>query len=171
MKQKHKLSLSRKDKEKRRLKAGKMFKKGFSQAVIARKFKVTPAAVKYWHDAWKKKGFKGLKSKGHPGFPSKFTEEKQKKLKKIIFAGAKKYGYSTDFWTLSRLAAVIRKEFKISFSCVWIWKIIISLGFTCQKPQTRNKERNEKAIKQWKIETFPSLKKMGAKKWLFTGVL
>lgn len=161
MKQKHKSSLSRKDKEKRRLGAGKMFEKGISQADVARKFKVSPAAVKYWHDAWEKQGLEGLKSKGHPGFSSELTEENRKKLKKTLLRGAKKYGYPTDLWTLPRIAAVIRKEFGISFSCVWVWKIILSLGFTSQKPQERNKERDEKAIGEWKTKTFPRLKKMG----------
>ncbi len=163
MKNKHISSLSREDKEKRRLKAGKMFEKGHTQAEVARKFKVTPTAAKYWHDAWKKGGVNNLKSKGHPGFSSALTGEKKEKLKKIILKGAKKYGYSTDFWTLSRIAAVIRKEFKLSFGHTWTWEIVLSLGFTCQKPQAKNKERDEKAIKEWKTKIFPSLKKMGSK--------
>jgi transposase len=162
MKQKHKLSLSRKDKEKRRLKAGKMFEKDITQAEIARKLGVTPAAVKYWHDAWRKKGFQGLKSKGHPGFASKFTPEKKAKLKKIIIKGAKHYGYPTDFWTINRIMAVTRKELRLSFKKTWIWMIVLSLGFTCQKPQTKSKERNETAIADWKANTWPRLKKMGS---------
>jgi len=170
MKKKHKSSLSRKDNEARRLKAGKIFQKGVSQADIARKFKVTPSAVKYWHDAWEKQGMEGLKSKGHPGFASRLTEENRKELKKIILRGAVKYGYSTDFWTLPRIAAVIKREFKISFSGVWVWQIVLSLGFTCQKPQVRHKERNEKAIHEWLTKTLPGLKKMGQNTWIFDGI-
>lgn len=170
MKQKHKLLLSRKDKEKRRLKAAKMFEKGQSQAAVARKFNITTAAINQWHEAWKRGGAKALKSKGHPGFPSELTETDRRRLKKIILAGPGRYGYQTELWTLSRMAAVIKKEFRITFTEVWVWKIVISLGFTCQKPQLKSKERNEKAIIKWKTETFPGLKKMGAKKWLFTGV-
>lgn len=155
--------MSRKDKEKRRMKAGRMFRKGVSQADIARRLGVTPAAVKYWRDAWKKKGIKGLKSKGHPGFASKFTPKKRAKLKRIILKGAKYYGYPTDFWTISRIMAVTKKELKLSFKKSWIWVIVLSLGFTCQKPQAKAKERNEKAISDWKTKIWPGLKKMGAK--------
>ena len=49
MKNKHIASLSREQREKIRLKAGKLFKKGIHQAEIARKLGVTPAAVNYWH--------------------------------------------------------------------------------------------------------------------------
>lgn len=154
MKKSHKSSLSHKDKELRRLKAGKMLEKGISQADIARKFKLTPVTLTYWHEAWERQGIKGLKSKGHPGFVSRFTEENRKKLKKIILQGAARYGYSTDFWTLSPIAAVIKKEFRISFSNVWVWKIVLSLGFSCQKPQVKDKEREEKAIYEWLTKTL-----------------
>ncbi len=143
------------------MKAGKMFARGVSQAKAARKLKVTPTAVKYWHDMWKKNGLKGLKSKGHPGFASKFTSEKKARLKKIILKGAKHYGYSTDFWTINRIMATVKKELKLSFKQTWIWMIVLSLGFTCQKPQTKSKERNEQAIAGWKVKTWPRLKKMG----------
>lgn len=143
------------------MKAGRMFERGISQAEVAKKFKVSPAAAKYWHDDWEKDGLEGLKSKGHPGFESELTEENRKKLKKMLLRGAERCGYSTNLWTLPRIAALIRKEFGISFSEVWVWKIILSLGFTNQKPQGKNKERNEKAIAEWKTRTFPRLKKMG----------
>jgi len=48
---KHTSSLARKKREKIRLKAAKLFKKNQSQAEVARKFKVTPAAANYWHKA------------------------------------------------------------------------------------------------------------------------
>ena len=146
MKQNHKLPLSRKDKEKRRLKAAKMFEKDTPQAKIARKLNVTSAAVSQWHKAWDKKGKKALKSKGRPGFSSELKEDNRKKLKKILISGPIKYGYSTELWTLSRVTLVIKKEFKITFSDVWVWHILHDLGFSVQKPQVKAKQRNEKDI-------------------------
>lgn len=163
MNQEYKPPLSRKDKEKRRLKAAKMFEKGLVQTKIARKLKVTPAAVNQWHKAWKKKGEEALRSKGHPGFSSELTEDNRKKLKKILLRGPVRYGYPTELWTLSRIAEVIRKEFKITFTEAWVWHILHDLGFTVQKPQVKAKERNEKAISAWKETELPRLKKMGPK--------
>lgn len=161
MKQKHKFSSSRKEMEKRRLKAAKMFEKGKTQAEVARRFKVTPTAASQWHEAWKEGGAEALKSKGHPGFLSEMTEENRQKLKKILLSGPVKYGYLTELWTLSRVAEVIKKEFRITFSEVWVWHIIRDLGFTPQKPQVKAKQRNEKAISEWKAKALPGLKKMG----------
>lgn len=161
MKQKHKLSLSRKGKEKRRLKAAKMFEKGLTQAEVSRKLKVTPTAVCQWWQAWGSKGSNALKSKGHPGFESRLTDKKKKAFKKAILKGPEAFGYQTGLWTLSRLRAVMKKTNRLDFSEVWIWKIMRNMGFTPQKPQVKAKQRDEKKIREWKEKTLPDLKKMG----------
>ncbi|MBU4000280.1 winged helix-turn-helix domain-containing protein [Patescibacteria group bacterium] len=167
---KHTSSLSRKKREKTRLKAAKLFKKKKLQAEIARRFKVTPAAVNYWHKAWEKQGIKGLKSKGHPGFESKLTEEKRILFKKAILKGPEEYGFETNLWTLSRLADVMKKATGVKFEHNRTWQIVRSLGFTSQKPEVRAKQRDEKAIKEWKEKQLPVLKKMGIKTWIPSGL-
>lgn len=169
MKNYHTSSLSREAKERRRLKAGQMFKKGIIQAEVARRLLVTPAAVNLWHHRWKKKGMHGLKSKGQTGFPSQMTEDDRLKLKKAILNGATKFGYETDMWTLERISAVIKRITKKSFGITWTWHIVTMLGFTCQKPERRSKERNEEAIRRWREITFPRLKKMGSQTPIYAG--
>ena len=161
MKNKHIASLSRKQREKIRLQAGTLFKKGIHQAEVARKLKVTPVAVHYWHKDWKADKKHGLKSKGHPGFQSKLTEEHRQAFRQAILKGPLAYGYETNLWTLPRLAAVMKKVGKVQFSEVWTWHIVRNLGFTPQKPQVKAKQRNEKAITEWTAKTLPGLKKMG----------
>ena len=170
MKYTHISSLTREQKEKVRLRAGKLFKKGVSQADVARKLKVTHPAVSYWYASWKKKGTKGLKSKGHSGFTSKLTEKKKGVFKQAILKGPLAYGYETNLWTLPRLSAVMKKVTKVKFSEVWTWHIVRDLGFTPQKPQVKAKQRNEKAIREWKWKTLPNLKKMGWKTRIPLGV-
>lgn len=169
MKNSHTSSLSRDAKERRRLKAGELFKAGMRQADVARKLKVTPAAVHGWYHTWKEQGVRGLKSKGPAGFSSSFTEKDKKKLKRAILGGARKFGYDTDLWTLDRISAAMRQVAKKSFSTAWTWHIVTGLGFTPQKPEAKSKERNEDAIRTWTQRTFPRLKKMGAKTRISTG--
>lgn len=169
MKNKHISSLSYKEREKVRLTAGKLFRRGISQAEVARRLKATPAAVNYWHSAWKDRGINGLKSKGHTGFASKLTEERRLRFKLAILEGPLEHGYQTNLWTLPRLAAVMKKSTGIQFSEVWTWHIVRSLGFTPQKPQVRARERDEKAIAEWKAKRLPCLKKMGAQTWILSG--
>lgn len=152
----------RKALEQRRLKAIPLFKKGIADSEISRKLGVTQAAVHYWHDAWKKKGKKGLKSRGHSGPKTKLTPAKIKKVKDAILKGAAAAGYDTDMWTLSRIAKTIKKETKIPYHPGYVWRIIRALGFTPQKPETRYRDRNESAIKKWKKDTWPRIQKKGS---------
>lgn len=157
----HTTSVSRGGRERRRMRAGTMFTAGKTQAEVARKLGVTPAAVSLWHQAWEAEGMKGLKSKGHPGFESECTEADRKKIRAAILKGARKYGYDTDLWTLERIGAVMKQVTGKSFGITWTWHIVTELGFTNQKPERRSKERDEAAIQNWRRNTFPRLKKMG----------
>lgn len=170
MKNKHIASLSREQREKRRFKAAKFFKNNIPQAEIARKLKVTPAAVNYWHIDWKKHGRQGLKSKGHPGFQSRLADDKRLIFKQAVLKGPLEYGFETNFWTLSRLSAVMKKTTGIKFGHDRTWRIVRGLGFTCQKPQVRAAERDEAAIKIWREKRLPGLKKMGGNAWIFSGL-
>lgn len=163
-------SLSRQEKERRRLKAGKLFEKGLTRAAVSRKLKVTEVAACDWHKAWENQGAAGLKSKGHPGFKSSLTDEDRGKIREAILRGARANGFANDLWTLARIAQTIKKQTGRSFGHTWIWQIVLTLGFTCQKPQTKNKERNEKAIKEWRLKAFPKLKKMGSKSRVSAGI-
>ena len=170
MKNHHISSLSREAKERRRMKAGVLFKKDVTQAEVARCLRVTPAAVNGWYHIGKQQGMRGLKSKGQTGFPSQMTESDRKKLKQAIVKGARKFGYNTDLWTLERIRAVMRQVTGKSFGHTWTWQIVLSLGFTNQKPERRSKERNEHAIREWRERTFPRLKKMGAHTRISAGI-
>jgi transposase len=153
----------RKEFEKRRFKAGKLFASGYSQADVAKKFGVTTAAVCKWYQRWKKDGQPGLLSKGATGAKPKLTPENRKALKKIILLGAVKAGYQTDFWTLRRIQGVTKKKIGVTLSAASVWRAVLALGFSCQKPERLAKERNKKAIVDWKLKEFPKQKKMGGK--------
>lgn len=158
----HTPSESRESKEERRFKAAQLFKKGVHQAEVARRLGVTPAAVHGWYHTWQTEGTKGLRSKGRPGFPSRLTEQDRRKCRSAIFKGARKFGFDTDLWTLERIRTAMRRTTGKSFGVTRTWQIVLSLGFTNQKPEKRSRERDERAIQYWRARTFPRLKKMGA---------
>ena len=150
-----------KELERRRLKAGTMFERGKAQADVARRFGVSTASVCHWHAAWQEDKKDGLKSKGPSGAEPKLTRGQKRTLKREILKGPAKAGYATDFWTLERIQALTKKKLKVSLGQTSVWRTVISLGFSVQKPERRTRERNESAIAEWKLKTFPKLKKMG----------
>ena len=170
MKQKPISSLSREEREKARVRAGKLFEKGVSEAEVARIFRATRTAANQWHHAWEEHGMKGLQSKGHPGFESRLSPRKRLTFKKAIQKGPLSHGFPTDLWTIPRLAMVLKKATGVDFSDPWVWHIVRGLGFTPQKPQVQAAKRDEKAIAEWKAKRLPGLKKMGGNAWIFSGL-
>jgi transposase len=167
------MNTSKNTREKREqvlVRAGKLFTQKVRQVAIARKCKVTRAAVSQWHAAWKKNKKTGLASKGRPGFPSRLTEKKRTVFRRAILDGPLSCGYETNLWTLSRLSAVMQKKTGVRFGHNRTWQIVRGMGFTCQKPQVRALRRDESAIRAWKKKRLPGLKKMGGNAWVFSGL-
>ena len=151
--------------EERRKKAGRMFAQYISQAEVARRLGVSRPAVHYWHLAWEKKGVHGLKSKrGKFGRSPRLTDAHVLRVKKAILEGPRRAGFSTDMWTLARIATIIKKTVSVSYHPSHVWKVLHAMGFTCQIPDTKPKERNEKAIKQWRAVVWPTIQKRGPMK-------
>jgi transposase len=147
--------------EHRRREAGKLFHEGISQACVAQRLGVSPAAACKWYAQWRQAGQDGLRSQGPPGAAPKLAQRQRERLKQIIEQGPLQAGYATDFWTLARIRAVARKRLGIELGIGTVWRTVTALGFSCQKPERRAKERDEKAIRDWQLSAFPKLKKMG----------
>jgi transposase len=147
----------------RRRQAIRWYRKGWTQYHIAKTLGVSFEAVSNWVEVYGKRGIKGLRSKGKPGPKPQLTAVAREKIKAAIIKGPEAYGYATGIWTLARIAKVIRKVAKARFKTTHTWRIVVSLGFSCQKPARRARERDEEAIKIWRMRTFPPLSTMGEK--------
>jgi transposase len=80
-------------------------------------------------------------------------------LTRLLLKGAGACGFSTDLWTQRRVAQVIQREFGVRYHPHHLWRVLIGLGWSCQKPETRARERNEPAIAHWKRYHWPHIKK------------
>ena len=152
-----------KELEKRRLKAATFFEDGKTQNWVALHFSVSRPAAWAWYWSWKKNGFDGLKSKGRSGAPTKLTDTQLEKVEKELLKGPIAQGYSTELWTLERIAKLIQKTTHVTFHPGHVWRLLQDLGWSSQKPETRARERNEKKIKQWIRKDFPRIQKRGSK--------
>jgi transposase len=153
--------------ERRRLKAGRLFAQGKTQAYVARQFTVSTATTNAWHKAWKKKGESGLLSKGRSGRPPKLSLAQWKNVERALERGPKAQGYATELWTLERIQKLIKKMARVSYHSGHIWRILQDLGWSVQKPETRARERDEKNIKQWMRKDFPRIQKKGSGQGLY----
>lgn len=147
--------------ERRRRKAALLFRKGTKHADIARRLKTTRTAVHKWYRIWKKSGIRGLRSAGRLGRKPKLTPDTRKRIRTVLLRGPREAGYTTEFWTLERITEVIQRTTGVVYHPGHVWKILGVLGWSCQKPETRAKERDEKAIRRWQERTWPRMQKKG----------
>jgi transposase len=77
----------------------------------------------------------------------------------MLLKGATAHGFSTDLWTLPRVAEVIAKTFGVRYHPAHVWKILRGEGWSCQKPERRARERDEEAIQNWRDKRWPHIKK------------
>jgi transposase len=147
--------------EQRRRRAAKLFQNGYSQAEVARWCGVSREAARKWYDTWKRIGLKGLRAKPIPGRPPKLTKAKQKKVVRALLRGPQAFGYRTDLWTLERIAAVIKRTTRVKYDYRHVWRVLLSLGWSYQKPETRARKRDENSIRNWVRYTWPRIQKRG----------
>ena len=122
-----------------------------------------------WREAFRKGGEEALNAKPAPGRPSLLSQRQKVALSRVLLKGAVSCGYPTDLWTTRRVADVIRKRFGVRYHPNHMWRLLESLGWSCQKPEKRARERDEEAIARWKRYQWPHIKK-GRKAWRPPGI-
>jgi transposase len=145
--------------EARRLRAAELLAKGMKPADVARAVGSSRSSVTRWKEVIGRDGVKGLKAKPAPGRPPSLSKSQKRKLEKVLLRGPRASGYRTDLWTCPRVADVIERRFGVRYNPNYVWYILRSLGWTCQKPERLARERDEKAIERWRRKDWPRIKK------------
>ncbi|HRU78853.1 MAG TPA: winged helix-turn-helix domain-containing protein [Rectinema sp.] len=145
--------------EHRRIRAVKLLQDGHGIRQTARIVGASPSSVVRWWDAYQKGGQQALRSKPPPSRPCKLSQEQLSKLQKLLLKGPKANGYKTDLWTLRRIAQLIKKHFGQSYHLSGVWYVLCRIGWSCQKPEKRARERDEQAIADWRKKDWPYIKK------------
>ena len=135
---------------------------GLGVREVARQMKCSPASVSRWQTEVKASGPDGLRPKPVPGRPTFLSPKQRSRLLKMMLKGAGAYGFSTDLWTLSRVAELIDRTFGVRYHPASVWKVLRGEGWSCQKPERQARERDEKAIEKWRTERWPHIKKRQA---------
>jgi transposase len=145
--------------ERRRLKAAKLFDRGFHQGEVARRLGVHRQSVCRWHQAWNKQGTKALVKAARAGRKPRLQPVQLKQLGQGLKEGPEAMGYGTALWTTWRVADLIERQTGQKFHPGHVWRILRSLGWSCQRPVGRATQRDEPAILQWKRVRWPEIKK------------
>lgn len=153
--------LTRAQMEERRLAAVPLLRRGkLSQSEIARRLGVTPAAVHKWRRRLDEGGKRALHRATAPGRPCKLTREQERRLFRLLDAGAAAAGFESERWTLPRIRQLICREFSVSYHARSLSAFLHQRGWSRQQPESRDKRRDEELIRAWLRQDWPRIKKV-----------
>lgn len=147
------------EQEARRRIAVELLSKGKTKPEVVELLSVSLSSVKRWKKAFDAGGVAALATKPHPGPKARMDSKQKRKLVEILLRGAMKSGYATELWTCRRVAEVIEARFGVKYHVDHVWHLLHKLGWSCQKPEQRARERDEAAIARWRKATWPRIKK------------
>lgn len=145
--------------EGRRLRAWELHQQGWKQKDIAAALGVSPGAVSQWIARGRAQGGASLRHHTPPGAPARLTAEQREQLKMLLACGAETFGFRGDVWTTARVAALVKREFQVTYHPAHISRLLRALGWSVQQPIERASQRDEAAIRAWREERWPALKK------------
>jgi transposase len=145
--------------ERRRFRALRLLRQGLNQSEVARRVRVVRQSVARWAALDRQSGQRALRQAGRAGRKPRLTERQKATLEQRLLAGPQRLGYDTGLWSSQRVAHLIEREWGVRYHPGHVWKLLVSLGWSCQRPTGRALERNEPAIRHWKKVTWPAIKK------------
>jgi transposase len=145
--------------EKRRYEAIGLVKKGISHSETARRVRVARQTVVRWARRYWEQGKGALKRAGRAGRKPLLGEQDRKRLEELLLKGPEALGYETPLWTCPRVAHLIEEQFGIRYHEGHVWKVLVSLGWSPQRPTGRARERDEGRIRIWRKRRWPAIKK------------
>lgn len=145
--------------ERRRRRAVALLDKGMKAAHVAKAVGVSRASVTRWRDSYQEGGDEALAAHPHPGRRPRMTARQRDRLARLLLQGPGALGYPTELWTLRRVAEVVQHNFGVRYHPGYVWYLLRSMNWTCQKPESRARERDEEAIARWRTVDWPNIKK------------
>ena len=145
--------------EARRRRAMDLLDQGWLVKDVAAALGVTRKSISEWKRAVAEGGRRALRPKPQHVPECRLSRPQQTKLKRLLRAGPRKAGFETDLWTLPRVAELVEQQFGVSYHPSHLGRLLHQLGFSCQKPERRSREQDPKAVRAWREEVWPAIKK------------
>lgn len=152
-------TLTREQMEARRLLAARLLLQGKGISEVAREVGAAKSSVSRWSAALRQGGLEALRARKAPGAVCRLTARQKARLVRILLRGPRKSGYHNELWTCPRVAQVIERVFGVKYHPDHVWKILSQLGWTCQKPEQRAREKDDEAAQRWREQDWPRIKR------------
>jgi transposase len=149
--------------EERRLRGAQLLKEGVSQADVAKQLRVKRQSVHEWAKVIAARGEKGL-IRVPTGRKPRLNAVQLAQLAAHLQNGPQAHGYATALWTTERIAKLIHRLFRVRYHRDHVGRLLGKMGWSCQRPTGRARERKEEEIARWKRVEWPRIKKKPMKR-------
>jgi transposase len=100
-----------------------------------------------------------LRHQPPPGATARLSPAQRDQLLELLTQGAEAFGFQGAVWTQPRVATLIRDRFGVSYDPSQVGRILKACGWSSQQPVHRATQRDEAAIRRWREERWPQIKK------------
>jgi len=143
----------------RRFRALHLLREGWSRHDIAAALGVSRMSVSRWVARARDGGPEALRAHPSPGAPPKLSAAQQRLIPEFLWHGAEAYGFRGEVWTRARIAQVIEEELGVRYHKGHVGKLLQELHWTPQVPIRRVLQRDEEAIRRWRDDVWPELRR------------
>jgi transposase len=142
----------------RRLRALYLKQRGWIQRDIAEALDASEVHVSHWLARARAGGPEALRARPAPGRSPRLTPDQVRSIPELLWHGPEAYGFRGQVWTCARIAEVIEWEFGVRYHKDHVGRLLKGLGWTPQQPIQRAIQRDDKAIRRWRDQTWPELR-------------
>jgi len=100
-----------------------------------------------------------LRAAGRAGRKPRLDRRQWVRIEAALLRGPTAHGFATNLWTLPRIAAVIARLTGVRYHPAHVWRLLQGLHWSLQRPARQARERDEAAIRQWRRQRWPQVKK------------
>ncbi len=143
----------------RRFRALHLKQQGWSRRDIAEALGVAPKSVSRWFARARDGGPEGLRAHPSPGPPPKLAAAQKRQIPEFLWHGAEAYGFRGEVWTCARITQVIEEEFGVRYHKGHVGRLLQELRWAPQVPIRRALQRDEEAIRRWRDDVWPELRR------------
>jgi transposase len=134
-------------------------RRGWCQRDIAEALDASEVSVSRWLADVRGGGPDALRARLPSGNPPRLSPAEKRSIPEFLWHGPEAYGFRGQVWTCARVAKVIEWEFGVRYHKDHVGRLLKDLGWTPQQPIKRAIQRDEAAIRRWREETWPELRR------------
>lgn len=142
-----------------RQQAVKAVREGQTVQAVAAAFGLSTRTIFNWLAKFAEGGQSALLAKPIPGRPPKINAEEMRWIAQAVKDNSpQQFKFEFGLWTLSLIRELINRQFTKTLSLASVSRVMKLLGFTAQKPLYQAWQQDAVLVRQWEVETYPTIK-------------